>query len=170
MFDAKRALRDLAEYIPHGFADAIGYGLADAIVYAEDFGDAVSNTFKQLAATVIAELAKIAILKMLPFAQGGTPLRAAAGLTVTGGQPGMDSVPALLMPGETVIDRSTTRGLAEFLETDRRIRAAGAPSPVASAGASAVNFYTEFPHNAAGEVRLARRMQRAQRRLDGGTI
>lgn len=168
MSDAERELRDLAEYIPVGFADAIGGGLADAIIYAEDFGEAVSGMFQQLAAQVIAALAKIAIMKFFGLAQGGV-VKAANGLVV-GGQPGMDSVPALLMPGEAVVDRTTTNALAEVVQYHRRAQAAGAPSPVGSGSASVVNINETWPYNRAGEIRLMKKMGKTQRHAAGRTL
>lgn len=160
------AMGDAGKRFAEGFAHDIGYSLADAAFYGADFGEAMVDTMRNTAAQAMAEVAAViakSALKSflglpLPFAQGGA-LRAAGGLVV-GGQPGMDSVPALLMPGEAVVDRSTTRALADFLEVHGRAVSAGAPSADLGGGRPVqVVIQSDVPVNAAGQIRLARRVE-----------
>jgi len=173
---ATDALKDIGVGFADGFASSIGNSLADAAFYGEDFAETMTDSMRQLAAWATAEMVKLTARIVaskfgipLPFAQGGM-IRAASGL-VAGGQPGLDSVPALLMPGEAVVDRATTRGLAQMVDDYRRTQAAGAPSLVVGSGAAIVlNQTFAYPHNHAGAVRggeLGRRMARA---IEGRTL
>lgn len=109
-----------------GFASAI----ANAITSGENFGEAMRNIFRSLVAEIIAAIVKMLVLRAIMAAIGlasggaasggdtigagvsggndwlmnaGGPVHAAQGWRVPGRGPLVDSVPALLMPGEVVL-------------------------------------------------------------------
>lgn len=109
-----------------GFASAI----ANAITSGENFGEAMRNIFRALVAEIIAAIVKMLVLRAIMAAIGwasggaasggdtigagvsggndwlmnaGGPVHAAQGWRVPGRGPLVDSVPALLMPGEVVL-------------------------------------------------------------------
>lgn len=111
-----------------------------------------------------------ALLGVLGFADGGVvPQRFASGGRVTGGTPGKDSVPALLMPGELVVPRDVASTLPQsFVDallgrrSMPRMAAGGAVgSPAVAAPTAApvyvsLNVATPAPPSGAAVERMVR--------------
>jgi surface antigen len=94
--------------------------------------EAIINYFIPGAGTAIAGAAGTA-LNVAQHSSGGYVQRAAYGLGVTGGTPGVDSVPILAMAGERVLSRAETRAY----ETTHA-RGDVSPSPVAATNKTVV--------------------------------
>lgn len=111
-----------------------------------------------------------ALLGVLGFADGGiVPQRFASGGRVTGGTPGKDSVPALLMPGELVVPRDVASTLPQsFVDallgrrSMPRMAAGGAVGSAAVAAPAAAPVYvslnvaTPAPPSGAAVERMVR--------------
>ena len=95
--------------------DGFSNALANAITSGENFGDAMKNIFRALLSEIIAAIVKMLVLRALMAAiglstggevpTGGPTIQAAGGWMVPGHGPLVDSVPAMLTPGEVVLSR-----------------------------------------------------------------
>jgi hypothetical protein len=95
--------------------------------------EAIINFFVPGAGTAIAGAAGTA-LNVAQHSSGGYVQRAAYGLGVTGGTPGVDSVPILAMAGERVLSRAETRAYEAS-----HARGDVSPSPAAATNQTIVN-------------------------------
>lgn len=132
--DTKESIRALGGQLESTFAGFI----SDAILGVNSLADAMKNLLLSVADILI----QAGVKAILPFQSGGTvaalqsggtvvpssswPLRAQSGLVVSGIR-GVDSVPALLGRGETVIDHTTTDNLKSFLSQVLASRPAQTP-------------------------------------------
>ncbi len=131
----------------------IGETTAQAFLRGENtmkaFGSAIKNEVINAISEAIAKMIRFKAISTfmkifggpaagaMPMAHGGTILRAAAGLTVPIGARGLDSVPVMMQPEETVVDRSTTQQLKSFLAA-RESASMADPATLGTGGGGAV--------------------------------
>ena len=115
-----QGMAELNSRIASGMGNAIGSSLR-ALVTGQKAWDEV---MKDLIRDIMIMIAKLAIMKAIEssmgFGFGGSLLAGvvsgfAEGGFVTGGQPGRDSVPAVLMPGEYVMSTDEVTGVRRFM-------------------------------------------------------
>lgn len=100
------------------FAGSVANAFVSIVTGAQSFGEAMKDLFSGLVKMIIQTVVQLLVLKAvmaafsffgLPFADGGMVPGIkgyASGGIVSGGVVGRDSVPAVLMPGEYVVNRS----------------------------------------------------------------
>lgn len=140
--DLKRELPSLQEQlydIGKAAREGIVNSLADAVFEAKNLGDALRDVLKNMARMMFEYQMQRAVAGMsvsfsnwlspdaamrgvaLPSTGGSTPVYAASGAYVPRGT---DTVPAMLTPGEAVLDKDTTAGLRRVFGGAGNIQAA----------------------------------------------
>jgi len=123
-------------------AGGIGGAFRSLMSTGVNAAQAIGAAFESIAINVGGMLLQTGVMALLGgidiggFNRGGGPIRAATGMQVPDGGRGMDSIPALLTPGEYVIDRHLSRDLSWMVGAMR-----SQVAPLASGGGRGPSIY-----------------------------
>lgn len=190
MIDLLREEKDAADELNQSLKEGLTSAFSDMVSAmltgknaAKAFADTIKAVLIQAISQYIAKLIVVNILKKAagldlggtPMAQGGTVkamayggrvMAAANGMTITGGRPGMDSVLIAGMPGEEVVDRSTSIRLRRMLSAFEN-GAAVSPATMRVGGSRsniAINFNVARPVSTLDELSYGRTAVKAAKK------